>query len=468
MKKLNPEFRRHLWTEFTLHRIIAMPLILAIFLLSNLSSHPIEMAATALIAYSLLLLWGVRNTSKAFSKEVHNNTWDLLKISNISPWQLVWGKLLGSSIFQWYGAVLTLAAFTVAVIAEIIMGGKIPLTTILLSYLNLIIASIVFLGIGLLNSSLIFWKETKTHSRTGQIISLLILGVFGFASLSIVVNLGYDSFDFTLQRISWYGVELSYNITALMVLSFSCFWILIANYRMVQRELQFRLTPVMWSLFLVSTVCFALGFYSQYDAHTLIFASSMIILTIVYIIALLEPKIPSNYLKLYQMIQQKQWKNALHVTPLWMVTLAISVLVAALHLPISLLQNDSLDSLLHLLEVYPTQHQAGKYSIMLICFFLLAIRDVGIILFFSLSNRRKNTASTAILYLTLLNIFFPLIVGGVTPIASMVFVPIPFFFAQGYEIFALITAVIHLVIMMILLRYRAKHYFTHTPAQSKH
>ena len=111
---MNPELKRNLWLEFSLHRLVAMPAVLGlIFLGAALGTHPVSdvgVATTGLILFvGLTGVWGARRAAESVTEEFHSKTWDGQRMSAIGPWAMTWGKLAGSTSFAWYGALLCLA-----------------------------------------------------------------------------------------------------------------------------------------------------------------------------------------------------------------------------------------------------------------------------------------------------------------------------------------------------------------------
>ena len=105
---MNPELRRNLWLELSMHRLVAMPvvLVLVLALISARSSDPWPAVfdAALWILVLVLHLWGGRNAAEAVTEEVRDRTWDWQRLSSLVPWQMTWGKLFGATAYSWYGA----------------------------------------------------------------------------------------------------------------------------------------------------------------------------------------------------------------------------------------------------------------------------------------------------------------------------------------------------------------------------
>jgi hypothetical protein len=115
---MNPELRRHLWLEFSPHRLIATPALIALVALlvvamsDGYGLKPIAIAA-AYGFMGLVMLWGTHNAAESMMEEVRNRTWDTQRMSSIEPWAMTWGKLAGATAFTWYGGAICLALFIV-------------------------------------------------------------------------------------------------------------------------------------------------------------------------------------------------------------------------------------------------------------------------------------------------------------------------------------------------------------------
>ena len=152
----NPEFRRNLTLELTPHRLIAVPVILGlIFATAWAIEGPRATAGAGRMLMTILLaLWGARAAADAVFGEVADRTWDAQRMSSIGPWTMSWGKLLGATVFSWYGALCCAPAVLVGpdgpvdALVEIVLFG-------LFSHAMALLISLLLLRI----------KPTRTHSR---------------------------------------------------------------------------------------------------------------------------------------------------------------------------------------------------------------------------------------------------------------------------------------------------------------
>ena len=111
----NPEFKRNLWLSFSTHRLIGMPSLLALTFLAIILADQQDQVADNLYTASISLfifivwLWGARNANATIVDELRDKTWDQQRMSALDPWTMTWGKLFGSTSFNWYGGLMCMA-----------------------------------------------------------------------------------------------------------------------------------------------------------------------------------------------------------------------------------------------------------------------------------------------------------------------------------------------------------------------
>src|SRR5262245_22938309 len=113
---MNPELRRNLWLEFSTHRVIAVPVVIALGILLIKASGGKDtletIAGFAGMGYAaMVLLWGTQLAGMSVIEEAQSRTWDAQRMSAIGPWAMTWGKLVGAPSFTWYGGCILLALF---------------------------------------------------------------------------------------------------------------------------------------------------------------------------------------------------------------------------------------------------------------------------------------------------------------------------------------------------------------------
>ncbi len=396
--RLNPEFQRNIWLELTPHRLLGMPIVLgAIFLITHLTMGFFSegTASTAVFLFFILtVIWGSKLSSETVRSEIRDKTWDSQRMTTIGPWSMSWGKLLGSTIFTWYGGLLCIVVLTVSSSNTSAFGSYLSVPD------NLQRACILVL-IGLLAQSAALYMDmirTAGRGQTGGYSSTpgMLLGIIlALIFIRHAIPLPSES------TIEWFGQIYNQASFIIFTLVFFSGWAVIGIYRLMRRELQVANTPVVWLLFLIILPGFINGFIEESSAYgmerldtyllTIYFTTGLII----YFTILAEPKDPVTFRRLAFQMRHGGGKKILHHMPGWLSgLLLLGLVIIAIHIrdiPAVSLPSEPF--------IYP-----GFFTI-----FLFIIRDICIFLFFNFSSKTKRADTVSLIYLFLLYMIIPLI-----------------------------------------------------------
>ena len=399
----NPEFLRNIWLELSSHRLIGMPaVLLAVFFLIYLVTGHAFSDSTRIVAmtlyFVLALLWGTRLAGEALVNEVQDRTWDQQRMSSISPWSMAWGKLFGSTIYTWYGAIICLVIFAVSAVQT-------SQPDVIKHVIFMLAIAVFGQSVALLSSM----QAIKTYHRSAST---------AFMVMGIVVALPLISWGFNeTGYLSWYDQQ--YRVLDFLMVSVICFatWSLVGIYRKMREELQFRNTPVYWFAFCVFMACYLAGTIQvQLLADELItfrlFVAYSTFIVFAYVMVILEDK---NSLLLRRVIAARNaqnWRSVFENIPCWFVTL-----LSAYVLCVALMFYDFPDITL------AAQGFALKPYLVTTALFLT--RDVLLFIFFNMTANRRRADVTAIFYLVLLYWLLPSILTGMNlPMATAALLPI--------------------------------------------
>ena len=108
----NPEFRRNLWLELSLHRLVVTPIVLGVIFTiaylgtATIGAHPGDdrpfesLTNVARWTYfAIVFLLGGRLACASVIRECRDRTWDGQRMSALGPWAMTWAKLFGSTAF---------------------------------------------------------------------------------------------------------------------------------------------------------------------------------------------------------------------------------------------------------------------------------------------------------------------------------------------------------------------------------
>lgn len=241
----NPEFRRQLWLEFSLPRLIGMPAVLGLVFLAVAMAGERALATAGQTGF-VILVWayGSRLASAALLDEVNEATWDAQRLSSLTPWQLTWGKLLGGTAYAWYGGLVCLGVWWGASLAA---GEGLP-----------VVASIgaVAGGVGLQATSLIL--SLAAARRGGNVARRG--GAWWVVMLLALPGLGGLPFQGSERVLVWWGQPVpTFPFYTAMAVVFAA-WAVLGAHRLMAAALQVPQRPVAWVAFQVWVALFAAGF----------------------------------------------------------------------------------------------------------------------------------------------------------------------------------------------------------------
>jgi hypothetical protein len=380
---MNPEFKRNLWLSFSMPRLIGMPAILAlIFLAIGMNTELSKLGSTATALFmGIVWLWGTKNAAAAIGDEQRDHTWDQQRMSALSPWEMTWGKLFGSTLFNWYGGALCLLVLLVA---------ELPVSPI-----NAISKALAMIAIGLLLHgaalaiNLQLGQSDLAQNRRGSFNLLLAIPAF-FMMPSL--------FEISDSAIIWWDRSFMPLQFQLLAGTFFAVCSTFAAWRLMQNALQVRTLPWAWPLFACLLAIFLAGFkHDQLAILGLIISSVM-----TYATLFAEPNGFTVWQRVIARIQSKNWHGALINLPLWPTTLLLSFVFALL----------------------ATRSSLGAFADITIAplsIALLLLRDSAICLFLAFNSNSKRVLASSLLYLAIINGLLPFLAqsSGLETLASI-------------------------------------------------
>ncbi len=200
----NPEFIKNIRLQLNPVKLVLMPIILGmiffvVYLLNADSREPIEytMQVTSLILLGLIVfIWGTKMAVDSLAGEFNERTWDSQRMTAIGPWNLVWGKLFGSTLYAWYGGLLCLFLFAVAAF----------LTPDPSRFLELLLL-LLFAGVFVQSSLLAFILTEFSKNRDLGKLNLSSYSVIGLLPFFFLPSFAMGAYD-AQSIVQWYSIEL--------------------------------------------------------------------------------------------------------------------------------------------------------------------------------------------------------------------------------------------------------------------
>ena len=406
MNRVNPELRRNLWLELSLHRLLAAPAVIAlcaslIVAASNQDAFE-KLAGTALYGFAaIVLLWGTQLAGASVVEESRDRTWDAQRMSAIGPWTMTWGKLLGAPAFAWYGGLILLLIFLAT-------GSDLKVPVIQTA--AVMICSAILLHATALNASVLAARKGVKYRGTGVLVILII--VF------LLVSPGIAFFGNMEKSLRWWGLSLQPVDMLLGTTATFGAWALLGAYRSMCNELEIRTTPWALPAFILFAAAYAAGFAVRGEAKDpqaffgIMVCGVVIAAGFSYLLLFAEKSGATAWQRLRVRVRAQQWRRALQELPLGLVALATGFVFALAATFAS--SGASKGSFLHEVGFAP------------VAVMLFAIRDAAIFQFFALARQPRRVEAATGFYLILLYGIVPglLAAMGAEVLAQLVLPPL--------------------------------------------
>ena len=403
---MNPELMRNLWIELGMRRLLLMAGVLGLFFMASAVGGgdfktPRQTAET--LFYVVVVLWGTRKAAEAVVGEIRDRTWDGQRLSAITAWNMVWGKLFGSTSYIWSGGILCLAVIVAASFAE---HGLVDAIYDLFYFLSIgVIGHAVAL-----QASLAAARRRTSHSRLDvflyQLAGLAAAWAVWAVWQTALPNGWFRAAAGPIETVAWWSQSISAPVFYLTSLAAFFGWSLVGNSQLMRQELQMPVGPIPWIAFLVFMALYDAGFadLATGDSASLTairVASAYATLgALTYLSVLIERKDRVQIRWLGSRLIEGRFDQVLWNLPGWAFAF-IGTAIAASWLNVELSG---------LAEI-----KAGGETFTRV--FLLAslgalARDVGIFLFFHMLPRQRRGDFAAIVTLLLIYLVIPAILSG--------------------------------------------------------
>lgn len=428
---MNPEFQRNLWLELPPHRLVAMPAVLVLaFFAAWLAGGSLSFAgAVQLLITLLLIVWGGRLAAESVLSELIGNTWDSQRMSAITPWEMAWGKLLGSTAFMWYGALWCLVAFLASPHGHF---GTV---------IRLLLAGAEAQALALVLSMMLIRGEPASlrfQVTIAQTLTVLVMLPFLFFT---VIN--------RPDTVYWYGGALSADLFISLSQLVFIGWTVLGVYQLMRGQLQYPTRSVSWLLFVVFAVIYLAGFdhFLRYVATagmptaaiTRLYVAFCAAIALTYLCALVEPKSPARLMRWLSLLGDKRVLHGARLTPTWVATLGISLLVAVLTV-VNIIGINGAGAPL----------PAGPLSLIL-AVLLFAVRDLAMFHYLVLSNTGGRGTLAIAVYLLAAYFLLPVLLSA---LRLDFLLPLVMPVAGAPPLLAVIPAFVWVVVALVVVKQR--------------
>lgn len=436
--RLNPEFRRNLSLELTPHRLVAMPLVILLvcLLAFALAGRERGLNAAGWAAFwlyaAITVFWGTQLACNSVLNEFRDKTWDTQRLSALSPWTIAWGKLLGGTVFAWYGGAICIPVFVVSRVFGLPDGS--PAIAWPALALALTGGALLLHAAGLLFSLLLPRGGQRSSSHS---IALLLFGVVAAWPLAMGLTMR--------EPVQWWGANWSTPWFCVASCWTFAAWAVTGVHRRLCVELQVRTTPAVWLAFAVFLTFYSAGFavgrIDNMPAPTVLAAAGFVVcLLLTYVSAWVEKRDAITVRRLLLRARNAERRRCLEEMPCWLATAPLALMFS-----LFLLVQDH--------TPYAPEKFDGRIAALALVAVLMAVRDIGLLYFFSFSRSGRNAEMTTVIYLVILYWPMPALLSavGAAPVAAAL---LPFMSEQPGMAIAAALAQAALVVWLAVARWR--------------
>lgn len=335
---MNPELVRNLWLEATPFRLALIAgVLLLVFAATNVAPGLFSSQGSALALYFFfVVLWGTRSAALSVVGEIRERTWDSQKLSAIGPVEMVWGKLLGTTIHNWFGGLICLPFILIPMGQQQGVAAAITYGVILLAL------GVFAQSVALLSSLTLIRRQTGNWR-----LDTFLCQVAGIIAAFAYYTLWSSSDAFARSSggsISWWGHDFNLGSFHMASLLLFCGWALVGCWRAMRAELRVANGPFVWLAYLLYVAVYEAGFgaliatYGQATdlmgaspaQHTgtvrLALAAAGLLVT-TYSMAFLEPKDPVRLRWLGEQLRAGRFAKAFLALDAWMLSLGATLVV---------------------------------------------------------------------------------------------------------------------------------------------
>ena len=324
---MNPELLRNFWLEATPFKLVQTAgLLLLVFGLCMVAPMGVispDHAAMGLY-WLFAVLWGTRSAAMSVVGEIRERTWDGQKLSSLGPSEMMWGKLLGATSANWFGALPCLVVIMIPVWIGAGSGRALAYGAILLA-LGLFSQAVALL------SSLVLIRRDTGNWR----LDAFLCQIAGIGAGLLYYSLWSSASAFERNgdnTVVWWGHAFDLNSFHMISLLLFLAWALVGCWRAMRAELRFANGPFVWLAYLLYLGIYSAGFESSIPQAVLLYVgglsptvvrlglASFALLSSAYGMTFLEPKDPVRLRWLGEQIRAGRIAKAFLALDTWMLS----------------------------------------------------------------------------------------------------------------------------------------------------
>jgi len=396
MMAFNAELQRNIWLQMSWGRLFVAPLLLGILLaavIAAMEPPPEIMAEAAGWLFVLLMaLWSTRRVADSLAEEIGGGTWEGQRMSGLSAWSMMWGKLIGGAIFPWYCALICLGVM----IWFGLQALPADLRLLLWQQVATLLVGAILGQATALTVALLLLRKAQFRRR----LAVTMAQIAGLLAFGLAIGWDYSANPWAaaVGQIAWYDRVhdgwLFYLISAAVFAG----WALLAVYRLMCLELLYTMRPWAWTLFVLFAIGYAAGFV-KWEVQALpsrLAIGFVVAAFLTYVAFFAEAKDPVRYRWGLARFGAMQWWRALEFMPWWLISYILAV-IAGVATIWSIAMGGQLtweDSWWFILQRDASWFALAPIAFNIVAILLFVLRDVFFLLWLNF-GRTRNRADLA-------------------------------------------------------------------------
>ncbi|MGB0750018.1 MAG: hypothetical protein ACPGO3_14855 [Magnetospiraceae bacterium] len=385
----NPEFKRYVWLEFSVLRLVLAPALLGVAGYAIYLQSMADLADFALIAFAAITgLWGTRQAAASLFDELGQGTWDGQRMSSQTALGLSFGKLTGATVYSWYCGAICLLLLVFAKWDKGLLAAFVEALPVILLVLA---AQAMSLG-----TALTLLIRSRGAARRGVTASQVLALAVSYYLWTLMGTPG------TSDWVLWYGYRMAETtaifITVCSVVFWSCLWVV----RQMRHELQYRTYPWAWFAFLLYVVLYAGGYWTDHpvigdQGRFILVAFAFVTFTSgTYLALFMTPKDKAAWRLALRAFFRGELATSLAATPVWKPAF-LGALVSGIWLAI--LVSGTPSNVVDTLATAEGVPGGSALGAMVIAALLFLVRDIALVVGLNLGRNPRRADATALVLL---------------------------------------------------------------------
>jgi len=443
----NPEIKRNIWLDISPLKLILVPVIMAmsyylIYLITGVAFFNISYYLSA-IFIALFLIWGGKMASDSLIIEMNEKTWICQRMTMMTPFEIMIGKLIGSTLFAWYGALSgsVMFLFAASKMESLSSAFVFLLTTLLFAITSYSVTfSIILIG-------------ASKRSNSSKIRSVgFNFSIFAAMPLFFIFMRTVKEYD----KVKWFNLDIYAHHFLLFASFFLLLISLVSTYVKYREEFQYQSSPSLtlisksFLILLVSGLVANIGDFSVIEfAIIWSFSVDAIIVLMIYFSLYWYKKDVVVLKKIITHFKKREFSLFYKNSPDWLIFLLVLI-------PLSLLL--SLGTFASIFTIPQGLNSSLRLAfelsslengfLMFINILIFLLRDISIFFFVSFSSKSKSKADNmSLLYLVLLHIMIP----SILKLADLDVIASLFTVSKDVILLSTISGVIQLIVAFFFL-----------------